>query len=112
MSIQNPWFLFSDITDETLSPEQSRKILAYNADLMCVYNHFHVDALGRLHRHPHSQISYILSGRFEFFVDNERKILDPGDSVSILPHQEHGCLCLEEGVVLDIFNPMRKDFLD
>lgn len=78
---------------------------------MCVYNRFSTNALGRIHRHPHGQISYILSGTFEFYVEQEKKVLGPGDSVSILPEQAHGCLCLEEGVVLDIFNPMREDFL-
>lgn len=111
MKQENQWFFFSSIPQEFLAPGHSRKVLAHNPALMCVHNHFCTGASGADHRHPHAQLSYILSGRFEFHVGEETKPLRPGDSVSVLPHQTHGCLCLEEGVVLDIFSPMREDFL-
>ncbi|MDD5953958.1 MAG: cupin domain-containing protein [Firmicutes bacterium] len=111
MEQKKQWFLFSSIPEESLAPGHRRKILAYNPALMCVHNHFCAGAVGAAHQHPHAQLSYILSGKFEFRVDEERKILCAGDSLSVLPRQIHGCLCLEEGVVLDIFSPMREDFL-
>lgn len=112
MKSEQQWFLFSDIPEEALTSGQSRKILAYNSALMCVHNHFCTGSPGKLHQHPHTQLSYILSGKFEFYLEDEKKILEPGDSLSILPHQVHGCLCLQEGIVLDIFSPMRKDFIN
>ena len=34
-----------------------------------------------------------------------------GDTLYKLPNVEHGCVCLEEGVLLDFFTPMREDFV-
>jgi len=50
-------------------------------------------------------------GKFEFNIGGEKKIIGPGDSTYKEPHIVHGAVCLEEGVLLDIFTPARKDFL-
>ena len=41
----------------------------------------------------------------------EKVILHPGDSIYVASNQEHGCQALEKSRLLDIFTPMRKDFL-
>ena len=38
-------------------------------------------------------------------------IVGPGDSLVFEPNQPHGTLCLETGILVDVFTPMREDFL-
>lgn len=88
-----------------------RKILAYADELMLVENHFEKGAVGALHHHPHTQATYILEGAFEFEVDGVKKIVRKGDVLLKRNDIVHGCVCIEEGVLLDVFTPMREDFV-
>lgn len=88
-----------------------RRILAYCDELMCVENHFEVGSVGAIHHHPHTQITYVVSGRFRFTVGDETYEVGPGDTLLKQNDIPHGCVCLEAGVLLDIFTPMRKDFV-
>ena len=66
---------------------------------------------GNFHKHEHLQITYIAEGSFEFTIGGETKIVNKGDSVYMPSNVEHGVTCLEEGKLVDVFNPMRQDFL-
>lgn len=89
----------------------TRRVLAYCKDLMCVENTFEKGAVGALHHHPHTQITYVVSGKFEFHIAGETRVVSAGDTMLKMNGIEHGCVCLEAGVLLDIFNPMREDFV-
>ncbi len=54
----------------------------------------------------------MLSGKFSYSVEGEAVELKPGDSIVVPSGLPHGTVCLEKGVLLDIFTPMRKDFLN
>ena len=88
-----------------------RRVLAYNEGLMCVENTFEKGAVGKLHSHPHTQITYVVSGVFSFTIDGEERIVRAGDTMLKENGVVHGCTCLEAGILLDIFTPMRKDFV-
>ena len=88
-----------------------RQIMAYNDDLMMVKVKFETGAVGTPHTHPHTQATYVASGVFEFTTDGETKIGHPGDGIYMKPGVLHGCRCLEAGVLIDTFSPIRKDFL-
>ncbi len=88
-----------------------RKIMAYNEQLMLVKVEFQQGAIGALHEHYHSQISHVESGVFEITIDGEKKVLKAGDAYYIPPHVVHGALCLEPGVLIDVFSPHREDFI-
>ena len=88
-----------------------RRVLAYNEGLMCVENTFEKGAVGKLHSHPHTQITYVVSGVFSFTIDGEERIVRAGDTMLKEDGVVHGCTCLEAGILLDIFTPMRKDFV-
>lgn len=89
----------------------TRRVLAYTDGLMCVENTFEKGAIGSLHSHPHTQITYVVSGEFAFTIDGEERIVRPGDTMLKEDGVIHGCVCLEAGVLLDIFTPMREDFV-
>lgn len=89
----------------------SRKIRAAGGGLMMVEVFFQTGATGALHRHVHEQVSYCLSGEFEFVIEGEKATLRAGDSLYVPPSALHGTTCTAEGRLLDIFTPQREDFL-
>ena len=89
----------------------TRRILSYDENLMAVEVSFETGAVGAVHTHPHTQCSYVLSGQFSYSVEDEAVLLNPGDSIVVPSGLPHGTVCLEKGVLLDIFTPMREDFL-
>lgn len=88
-----------------------RQIMSYNEDMMLVKVKFQEGAVGTEHSHPHTQISYVQSGRFEYSIEGENKVIEHGDTVCVGPNLKHGCRCLEAGVLIDCFSPARQDFL-
>ena len=58
-----------------------------------------------------SSLTYVPCGEFEFTIGDETKIVKAGDTMYKEPSIEHGCVCLEAGVLFDNFTPMRKDFV-
>ena len=106
-----PWVPHADIAPEPCGPGVQRRILAYGRDAMCVENTFETGGVGAMHCHPHTQITYVVSGAFEFTVDGETHTVRAGDTILKEDGVEHGCVCTEAGVLLDIFTPMREDFV-
>lgn len=100
-----------DVKMEDLGAGVSRKVLAHSENVMAVEVHFETGAVGALHTHPHEQITYVLSGAFEFTIGDVTKVVRAGDTMYKEPGIEHGCVCLEAGVLIDNFTPMRKDFV-
>ena len=108
------FFLNDDIKTEELGGGISRRIGAYNDNLMIVEVSFEKGAIGALHTHPHEQCTYVLEGEFEFEVKNkknEKIVVKKGESLYKQPNIEHGAVCLKKGKLLDIFTPMREEFL-
>ncbi|MEO5859054.1 MAG: cupin domain-containing protein [Pyrinomonadaceae bacterium] len=64
------------------------------------------------HTHPHEQMTLVVQGKVKFFIEGEVKIVSPGDVLHFPPNNRHGATMLDEEVVLiDIFSPIREDFL-
>ncbi len=105
------WVPYCEITPEQAAPGVQRRILAYGADAMCVENTFETGSVGAVHSHPHTQVTYIVSGRYRFTIGEETREVGPGDTLLKENGVPHGCVCLEGGVMLDFFSPMREDFV-
>ena len=61
----------------------------------------------------HDQIGYVVSGSFEAEISGEKKILKAGDAYIASKMTEHGAVALEENsILLDMFSPVRDDFLN
>ena len=101
------WVFYKDAKPESGGAGVVRRVLAYSDDLMVVENTFEKGAVGSLHHHPHTQITYVVSGEFEFEIDGVKKIVKKGDTMLKMNDVVHGCVCLEAGVLLDIFNLLR-----
>jgi len=100
-----------DISWEQVGAGVKRKIMAYDDKLMLVKVYFEKGGIGSLHKHYHSQITHVESGVFEVEIDGEKRELSAGDAFYIPPHLLHGAICKEAGVLIDVFSPMREDFV-
>ncbi|GAB5458061.1 MAG: cupin domain-containing protein [Henriciella sp.] len=106
-------FMSSDPdTAETVGEGIRRIILNYDEHLMLAKVWFEKGAIGTVHNHPHSQISYIIDGKFEVMVDGHKRVLGAGSSFRAPSGADHGSVCLEAGIILDMFSPYRQDFLN
>ncbi|MBW2974399.1 cupin domain-containing protein [Candidatus Woesearchaeota archaeon] len=63
------------------------------------------------HSHPHEQAANILEGRFELKIGNESRILEPGDVAVIPPNIKHSGKAITRCRILDVFYPVREDYL-
>ncbi len=106
------FMLGSETPIELVGDGIRRQIFGYNESIMMVRVQFEVGAVGDVHSHPHSQASYVESGEFDVFIDGVEKRLGPGDSFYIHPYLDHGAVCRKAGVLLDVFSPVREDFLN
>lgn len=105
-------FFFQDeISWQSAGDRIKRQILGYDDHVMLVKVEFQVDAVGSEHSHPHTQSTYVAKGVFEFTVDGVTKVVKEGDGVYIASNVVHGVKCIEPGILIDAFNPMRKDFI-
>lgn len=105
------FLLSSELEWEQPSQGLTRQIMGYDGQLMLVKVKFEKGAIGYVHEHFHSQATYVVSGKFEVMINGEKKILEAGDGFYIEPNVPHGAVCLEEGILIDTFSPMRQDFL-
>jgi quercetin dioxygenase-like cupin family protein len=101
----------NEIPWEINGPGLKRKIMAYDERLMVVKVEFEKGGVGVVHQHYHTQITHIESGVFEVEIAGNKKILKAGDAFYIPPNVLHGAICLEEGILIDVFSPMREDFV-
>lgn len=105
-------FIFHKDTQlDDLGNGVTRRILAHDGKMMAVEVMFEQGAIGPMHNHPHEQLTYVLSGEFEFTIGDEKHIVTAGDTLYKRPHIMHGCVCLKPGTLLDTFTPVREDFL-
>jgi quercetin dioxygenase-like cupin family protein len=63
------------------------------------------------HSHPHEQTGFLVSGRLRFNVGGEVTEVEPGDSWCIAGDVEHSADALEDSVIIEVFSPVREDYL-
>ena len=60
---------------------------------------------------PHEQTGFIVSGNLRFKVEDEILEVETGDSWCIPGGAEHSVDALEDSVVIEVFSPVREDYL-
>ncbi|CAN5265248.1 cupin domain-containing protein [soil metagenome] len=64
------------------------------------------------HTHLHEQMTLVVQGKVKFFISGKEHTLKTGDVIHFPPNIRHGATMLDEEVILiDIFSPIREDFL-
>lgn len=105
------WVMHKDVLAETMPTWTKRRVLAHGQEMMMVENEFAPGDTAPEHTHHHSQITYVIRGALEFTLDGETVVLREGDSVYIAPNAVHSAVAIEDSLLIDMFAPMREDFL-
>ena len=100
-----------DVQVEFVAEGVKRQVMGYDTELMLVRVLFEKRGIGSEHKHPHQQVSYVESGKFEVTIAGKTQILTTGDCFVVPSNALHGAICLEAGVLIDTFSPVREDFL-
>jgi quercetin dioxygenase-like cupin family protein len=96
---------------EHLGGGVSRKFLGWDNQIMMVKVRFEKGARGQPHQHFHTQVTYCVEGSFEFTIGDRTEVVHAGSAVYFPPNVVHGAICLDAGVLIDVFSPVREDFL-
>ena len=63
------------------------------------------------HNHPYEQTGYLISGKLNFRIADKWYLAEPGDSWCIPENVEHEVKIIEDSVVIELFSPIRSDYL-
>jgi quercetin dioxygenase-like cupin family protein len=95
-----------------LVPGVIRRTLVHGDHTSLHQLHMEKDSVVPVHTHPHEQIGYVASGRIEFEIDGVKTVLSAGDGYLIPGGVPHGVVTLEDAICVDIFSPVRTEYLD
>jgi quercetin dioxygenase-like cupin family protein len=95
---------------EVMSDMISRKIVT-GANAMVAQVFLKKDAIVPEHSHESEQITYILEGALKFELEVREVIVRKGETLTIPSNVPHRAVALEDTVDLDIFSPIRTDWL-
>jgi quercetin dioxygenase-like cupin family protein len=99
------------LAEERVTDKITRRIAAGDQG-MIVWWDMKAGAHAAAHKHPHEQIMWMLSGRMDFRIGDEKRTCLSGDIAVIPGGVEHEAWFPEDTQVIDVFAPPREDFLD
>jgi quercetin dioxygenase-like cupin family protein len=91
-------------------PGVVRRTMTDGERMMLILVTINAGAVVPSHTHPHEQTGYLVSGRMEFKLGNEKLELEPGDSWLVPPDVPHEVKALEDCIIIDVFSPPREDY--
>jgi quercetin dioxygenase-like cupin family protein len=107
-----PFISTDQLKQVELFPQAVSGIVA-GENIMLSFLELEQDCVIPEHSHPHEQAGLILSGKLRFRIAEEERVVGAGDAFLIPKNLVHSGLVIEGPVkVLDIFSPLRKDYLD
>ncbi|HEY8224510.1 MAG TPA: cupin domain-containing protein [Pyrinomonadaceae bacterium] len=103
---------WSTIPVEQVSDGIERQMLVGNQMMICRFR-FRPFLVTPEHDHPHEQMTIVEKGKVRFFIEGKERIASAGDVLHFPSKCWHGATMMDEEVVLiDIFTPLREDFLN
>ncbi len=92
-------------------PGVTMKTLVHGAKSLCTEFRLKAGHLLPLHAHPQEQTGYLVSGPIRLTIGAETFGVEPGDSWCIPGGVPHGAEVLEDSVAIEVFAPVREDYL-
>jgi quercetin dioxygenase-like cupin family protein len=102
---------WDEIALEKITEMISRKIVSGDREMLA-QTYLKRGALVPLHSHDSEQMTYVLQGALRFHVDGEEVIVREGEVIHIPPGTPHQAEALEDTFELDVFSPVREDWID
>lgn len=97
------------VPEEKVTDQITRRIVTGEKEML-VFWKMKAGAHAGAHKHPNEQIFWMLKGKMEFRLGNEKRTCGPGDVGVIPAGVEHEAWFSEDTEVIDIFSPPREDF--
>ncbi len=88
-----------------------RKTLVHGAKTLMTEFRLRKGSVLPRHSHPHEQTGYLVKGRIRLLIGTEAHEARVGDSWCIPGGAEHGAEILEDAVAIEVFSPVRDDYL-
>lgn len=102
---------WASIPVEQLEPGIERQMVV-GENLMICRLRFSPNVVTAAHEHPHEQMTLVERGRVLFTIGDEQRLAQAGDVLHFPSGTWHGATMLDEEVILiDVFSPIREDFL-
>jgi quercetin dioxygenase-like cupin family protein len=102
---------WKDKSWDKVTDKISRKIIS-GENVMISHISLTKGAVVPLHSHVSEQISYVLDGALKVWINNDELVVESGQVLVIPPNVPHRVIALEDTLDIDIFSPIRKDWLD
>jgi quercetin dioxygenase-like cupin family protein len=109
-NVTHSFFTWDSVPLETMSDVISRKLITGDK-AMVAQVFLKKDAVVPEHSHDSEQITYILEGALKFELEGKEVIVRKGEVLHIPSWVPHRAVALEDTLDLDIFSPIRKDWL-
>ena len=87
------------------------KTFVYGENSLLTRFHLKKGSLLPLHSHPQEQTGFMISGKITLFIGKEEFMAEAGDSWSIKGGIEHRAQIIEDSVAIEVFSPLREDYL-
>jgi quercetin dioxygenase-like cupin family protein len=104
-------FEWETVPTEQLNESISRKVIT-GEKAMVAQVFIAKDGIVPLHSHESEQITYILKGALHFKLEGREVTVHAGEVLHIPSNVPHEAVALEDTLDLDIFSPIRHDWLD
>ena len=104
-------YRWDELALEKVTEMISRKIITGEREMLAQI-YLKRGALVPIHSHESEQMTYILQGALRFLVGGEEIIVREGEVLHIPSQTPHQAEALEDTFELDVFSPIRQDWLD
>ena len=101
----------SDSGYEQSAPGITRKTLVYGKETLMAEFRLKKGSVLPLHAHIHEQTGYLVSGHMTLQIGDQKEDILPGDSWNIPSNAEHGAFVHENSVAIEVFQPVRTDYI-
>ncbi|MDP6618379.1 MAG: cupin domain-containing protein [Nitrospinota bacterium] len=99
-----------DLPEVRISDHSTKRLVVGKDLLGCIFRH-RKGVRFAPHSHPHEQLTYVLEGSHRMRVGGKERILKTGELAYVPPDVEHEVEMLEDNLLLEVYSPIREDFL-
>ena len=106
--------MFAKTSDDGFVPALpgiERKTLVHGRHTLATEFRMKAGSVLPSHSHPHEQTGYLVTGHIRLTIADQHFDALPGASWCIPPNAPHGAEILEDTVAIEIFSPIREDYL-
>jgi quercetin dioxygenase-like cupin family protein len=102
---------WDEIALEKVTEMMSQKVISGEREMLA-QTYLKQGALVPMHAHESEQMTYVLQGALKFLVGGEEITVREGEVLHIPSRVSHQAEALEDTFQLDIFSPIRQEWLD